>query len=85
MRPQLNNRIARLSLRNLSLPNGFSALKHRNYRLYFFGQAVSVTGTWMQSLAMSWLVLSLTSPLSSWPWSMCCSSPPRSFSASSPA
>lgn len=61
MRPQLNNRIARLSLRNLSLPNGFSALQHRNYRLYFFGQAVSVTGTWMQSLAMSWLVLSLTS------------------------
>jgi MFS family permease len=61
MRPHINNRIARLSLRNLSLPSGFSALKHRNYRLYFFGQAVSVTGTWMQSLAMSWLVLSLTS------------------------
>ncbi len=61
MRPQINNRIARLSLRNFSLPDGFSALKHRNYRLYFFGQAVSVTGTWMQSLAMSWLVLSLTS------------------------
>ncbi|MCA9858797.1 MAG: MFS transporter [Thermomicrobiales bacterium] len=60
MRPQINNRIARLSLRNLSLPSGFSALQHRNYRLYFFGQAVSVTGTWMQSLAMSWLVLSLT-------------------------
>ncbi len=61
MRPHSNNRIARLSLRNLSLPSGFSALQHRNYRLYFFGQAVSVTGTWMQSLAMSWLVLTLTS------------------------
>lgn len=61
MRPHLNNRIARLSLRELSLPSGFSALRHRNYRLYFFGQAVSVTGTWMQSLAMSWLVLTLTS------------------------
>lgn len=61
MRPPSNNHIARLSLRNLSLPSGFSALKHRNYRLYFFGQAVSVTGTWMQSLAMSWLVLALTS------------------------
>ncbi len=61
MRPQINNRIARLSLRNFTLPDGFSALRHRNYRLYFFGQAVSVTGTWMQSLAMSWLVLSLTS------------------------
>lgn len=61
MRPHFNNRIANLSLRKLSLPSGFSALQHRNYRLYFFGQAVSVTGTWMQSLAMSWLVLSLTS------------------------
>ncbi len=61
MRPHINSRIAQLSLRNLSLPSGFSALAHRNYRLYFFGQAVSVTGTWMQSLAMSWLVLSLTS------------------------
>lgn len=60
MPPHSNNRIARLSLRRLSLPSGFSALQHRNYRLYFFGQAVSVTGTWMQSLAMSWLVLSLS-------------------------
>ena len=61
MRPHIHNPIARLSLRHFTLPSGFSALKHRNYRLYFFGQAVSVTGTWMQSLAMSWLVLSLTS------------------------
>lgn len=61
MPPQINNRLARLSLRDLTLPNGFSALSHRNYRLYFFGQAISVTGTWMQSLALSWLVLSLTS------------------------
>ena len=61
MRPHTPNRIARLSLRNLSLPSGFTALHHRNYRFYFFGQAVSITGTWMQSLAMSWLVLSLTS------------------------
>lgn len=37
------------------------ALSHRNYRLYFGGQLVSVTGTWMQMLAQSWLVLSLTS------------------------
>lgn len=61
MRQHTPNRIARLSLRNLSLPSGFTALQHHNYRLYFFGQAVSITGTWMQSLAMSWLVLSLTS------------------------
>ncbi|MGH9266277.1 MAG: MFS transporter, partial [Acidimicrobiales bacterium] len=32
----------------------------RNYRLFFFGQLVSVTGTWMQTVAQSWLVLNLT-------------------------
>jgi MFS family permease len=37
------------------------ALRHRNYRLFFAGQLVSVTGTWMEALAQSWLVLSLTS------------------------
>ena len=35
------------------------ALKHRNFRLFFFGQLVSVTGTWMQSLAQAWLLLTL--------------------------
>jgi MFS family permease len=42
------------------LPRGLSAFKHRNYRLFFSGQLISVTGTWMQSLAQAWLVLSLT-------------------------
>lgn len=38
--------------------------RHRNYRLYFAGQVVSISGTWMQNIAMYWLVLSLThSPL----------------------
>jgi MFS family permease len=37
-----------------------SVRKHRNYRLYFTGQAVSFTGTWMQQIAASWLVLQLT-------------------------
>lgn len=37
-----------------------SVRKHRNYRLYFSGQAVSFTGTWMQQIAASWLVLQLT-------------------------
>jgi MFS family permease len=32
------------------------ALKHRNFRLFFYGQMVSVTGTWMQTLAQSWLL-----------------------------
>lgn len=42
------------------LPRGLAAFRYRNYRLFWFGQLVSVTGTWMQSLAQSWLVLSLT-------------------------
>jgi MFS family permease len=38
----------------------FSSLSSRNYRLYFFGQGVSVSGTWMQTVAQSFLVLQLT-------------------------
>lgn len=38
----------------------FSSLKVRNYRLFFMGQVVSNTGTWMQRIAQDWLVLSLT-------------------------
>ena len=38
----------------------FASLQHRNYRLFFFGQVTSVTGTWMQNVAAAWLVLELT-------------------------
>ncbi|MFF3330372.1 MFS transporter [Streptomyces sp. NPDC002888] len=38
----------------------FSSLSIRNYRLFFLGQVVSNTGTWMQRIAQDWLVLSLT-------------------------
>ena len=41
-------------------PTAFRALRHRNYRLYFFGQLTSLAGTWMQSAAQAWLVLKLT-------------------------
>jgi MFS family permease len=37
-----------------------SSLHQRNYRLYFFGQLVSVAGTWMQTVALSFLVLDIT-------------------------
>src|ERR1700678_595074 len=37
-----------------------SSLHERNYRLYFFGQLVSVAGTWMQTVAQSFVVLDLT-------------------------
>jgi MFS family permease len=36
------------------------AFKHRNYRLFFGGQLISLTGTWMQSVAQAWLVYRLT-------------------------
>ncbi len=38
----------------------FAALRVRNFRLYFIGQLISVSGTWMQSLAQGWLVLQMT-------------------------
>jgi MFS family permease len=38
----------------------FSALRHRNYRLFFFGQMISQIGTFMQMTAQAWLVLELT-------------------------
>ncbi len=39
---------------------GVAAFRHRNYRLFFAGQAVSLVGTWMQQVAQAWLVLELT-------------------------
>ncbi len=36
------------------------ALAHRNFRLYFGGQAISILGTWVQQVALSWLVYRLT-------------------------
>mgnify|MGYP001247142706 CR=1 FL=1 len=46
------------------LSSTFRALRHRNFRLFWVGQWVSVTGTWMQTMAQSWLVYRLTdSPL----------------------
>ncbi len=45
-------------------PNTFSALKSRNFKIYLAGQSAAMTGVWVQKLANSWLVYSLTnSPL----------------------
>jgi MFS family permease len=41
-------------------PTLFRAMQHRNYRIFFLGQLVSLIGTWMQSVAQSWLVYRLT-------------------------
>jgi MFS family permease len=43
-----------------TLTTALRAFRHRNYRLFFFGQGVSLIGTWMQSVATSWLVYRLT-------------------------
>jgi MFS family permease len=51
-----------MSLNNSSvdIKHILRALRYRNYRLFFSGQVISLVGTWMQFLAMSWLVYRLT-------------------------
>jgi MFS family permease len=44
----------------------FASLRNRNYRLYFTGQVISVSGTWMQRLAQAWLILRLTNNNGFW-------------------
>jgi MFS family permease len=43
-----------------SISHAWRALRHRNFKLFFFGQSISVIGTWMTRLATSWLVYRLT-------------------------
>src|ERR1035437_4994429 len=42
------------------LKSTYRSLHHRNYRLFFGGQSISLIGTWMQQLAVSWLTYRLT-------------------------
>jgi len=44
----------------MQFPISLRALNHRDYRLFFSGQLISLVGTWMQRVAQSWLVLELT-------------------------
>ncbi|MEO8536718.1 MAG: MFS transporter [Betaproteobacteria bacterium] len=44
----------------LTVGRTFRALKHRNYRLFFTGQGLSLIGTWLQQVAMGWLTYRLT-------------------------
>ena len=44
----------------MRFPAGLRALNHRDFRLFISGQLISLIGTWMQSVAQSWLVLELT-------------------------
>lgn len=50
----------RLVVGELMLRQTFSALRHRNFRLFFGGQLVSLIGTWMQNTAQGWLVYEMT-------------------------
>ncbi len=43
-----------------TLKRTFRSLSTRNYRIFIAGQVVSLSGTWMQSVAQAWLVLRLT-------------------------
>src|SRR5579859_837423 len=42
------------------MARAFTALRHRNFRLFWFGQLISLIGTWMQSIGQAWLVLVLS-------------------------
>jgi MFS family permease len=50
----------------MDLRRPLRALAHRNFRLFFLGQSVSLIGTWVQQLAMSWLVYQLTNQSPFW-------------------
>src|SRR5512137_2139898 len=55
-----NNEPRRTPGRQSKLRMALRALRHRNYRLFFIGQLISLVGTWMQMVAQSWLVYRLT-------------------------
>lgn len=54
------NQVATITAAQGRLAGTFRALRHRNYRLFFIGQSISLTGTWMQTIAQAWLVLQIT-------------------------
>src|SRR5512132_585095 len=56
----ISGRQRRLPVGGITWRHTFRALRHRNYRLFFWGQLVSLTGTWMQQTAMSWYVYQIT-------------------------
>ena len=47
-------------MKNIDFPHMFRALRYRNFRLFYCGQSVSLIGTWMQMVALSWLVYRMT-------------------------
>ena len=58
--PEVTGQPRRVVVGSVTWRDTFAALKHRNFRLFFVGQLVSLIGTWMQITAQSWLVYQLT-------------------------
>src|SRR5215471_17189723 len=56
----ISGRQRRMPVGGITWRHTFRALRHRNYRLFFWGQLVSLIGTWMQQTAMSWFVYQIT-------------------------
>src|SRR5205814_5867861 len=56
----MTGRPRRVATGGISFRKTFSAFKHRNFRLYFSGQLISFTGTWMPTTAQGWLVYQRT-------------------------
>ncbi len=56
----ISGRQRRIPVGGITWRHTFRALRHRNYRLFFWGQLVSLIGTWMQQTAMSWFVYEIT-------------------------
>src|SRR5690349_720330 len=57
---ELTGQPRRIVLKQLLWRHTFASLRHRNFRLFFGGQLVSLIGTWMQNTAQGWLVYELT-------------------------
>jgi MFS family permease len=60
MKPAASGDPKETSLPQGSLSHAWRALRHRNFKLFFFGQSISVIGNWMTRLATTWLVYHLT-------------------------
>jgi MFS family permease len=56
----ISGRPRRIPVGEITWRHTFRALRHRNYRLFFWGQLVSLIGTWMQQTAMSWFIYEIT-------------------------
>ena len=75
----ITGRPRRVVTGGISLRNTFSALRHRNFRLFFYGQLISLVGTWMTTTAQGWLVYQLTGSKSLLGVVAACASAPMLF------